>query len=131
MQCNIELIKREAALDALRELPHHLRLDSPPGRLNGGEALNCLGSTRCLEDRVRVRRELLSPQPPRLLKGQGGVRGRVSPEEIAIAEMPLQTTDFMYHAALLLGLRQFLSQGSGQATTAIADHHAHALHIEP
>src|SRR6266567_9339916 len=114
MQCNSELIKREAALDALPELPHHLRLHGPPGRLNGGQALTCLGSTRRLEDRVCVRRELSSPQPPRLLKGQGRLRGRVSSQQIARAELPRETTDFMHHAALLLGGGQVLRQGRRQ-----------------
>src|SRR6266540_3325539 len=103
MQCTIELIKGEAALNALRELPHHLRLHSPPSHLKGGQALTCLGSTRRLEDRVRVGRDLLSPQPPRLLKGQGRLGGLLSPHQIAIAEMPRETTDFLHHAALLLG----------------------------
>src|SRR5215216_4231716 len=110
MQCNIEEIKGEAALDALRELAHHLRLYIPPSRLNGGEALNCLGAGGRLEDRVRVRRELLSPQLSRLLKGQSDLRHRIACLQIAIAKRALQPTDFMHNTALLLSRGQFLRQ---------------------
>src|SRR5438876_10309094 len=122
MQCNIEEIKREAALDALSELPYHLALHTPPLGLKGAEALNCVGAGGRFKDRVRLRRKLVPPQPARLLKGQSSLRRRIGCEEVTIAKRALQSTDFLHYTALLPGLRQFLSQRGRQPTTAITHH---------
>src|SRR5215475_1821126 len=96
MERIVELIKGETGVDILAQCAHYLGLKRPPSGLESGEALKGFRTSRRLKDRMSVGRELLAPQLPRLLKGQGRLCGRGSAGQITIAEMPLQATDFMH-----------------------------------
>src|SRR5215208_5475374 len=96
MEADIELVEGEVQLDILRQQPHDLGLQPTPGRPKARQTLLGLCPRRRLKNRMCIGRELLTPQPSRLLKAQGFLAGRVGHYEITIAEVPLQTTDFMH-----------------------------------
>ncbi len=78
MQRDVELVVGEAQLDIFRQQSHHLGFQRAPGGLKGGKALKGFRPGWCFEDGVRSGRDLLAPQPPRLLKRQGRLGRRVS-----------------------------------------------------
>jgi site-specific DNA recombinase len=131
MQAGVEVIKGKATGDIQAELAHHLWFKSAPLRLKLGEAHLRLRARRRLEDRVCVATEVLPPQPTTLLRSQPLLAGRIDPQRLAIAKGTREPTHFMHHTALLLCGRQFGSQRRGQPGTAIADHQAHRIGIEP
>ena len=109
MQRDVELVEGEAQLDSFRQQPHNFSLQRAPGGLKRGQTLKGFRPRWRVEDGVGSGRDLLAPQPPRLLKRQGHLGRRIRCHEIALTELPRETTDCMHRTALLLGLRQLRS----------------------
>ena len=131
MQAMVALVKRQAGVHIFDQQPHDVRLKRPPGRTKLCQPCFGFRTGGRLKDRVRIRAELLAPQPTRRFIREWLLRNRIGRHQIAVAKRLFESTDFVDDAALLLGVRQRRGDRSGQSGTAIATTNCTALASNP